>query len=68
MTRSICHNPLSNLSASGLGIAPVRMLEDSGVTLRGRNDASNTCDGHSMFEAMRLAATLSRAQASDSKE
>jgi len=60
----ICHNPLSNLRL-GSGVAPVRMLADAGVTMGVGTDASNTSDGQNMFEAMRLAATLSRAQTSD---
>lgn len=60
----ICHNPLSNLRL-GSGIAPVRMLADAGVNMGVGTDASNTSDGQNMFEAMRLAATLSRAQTSD---
>ncbi len=60
----ISHNPLSNLRL-GSGSAPVRMLLNSGVTMGVGTDASNTCDGQNMFEAMRLAATLSRAQAAD---
>lgn len=60
----ICHNPMSNLRL-GSGIAPTRMLADAGVTLGVGTDASNTSDGQNMFEALRLAATLSRAQAPD---
>jgi guanine deaminase len=58
----IVHNPLSNLRL-GSGTAPVRALADAGVTLGVGTDASNTSDGQNMFEALRLAATLSRAQA-----
>lgn len=58
----IVHNPLSNLRL-GSGIAPVRALADAGVTLGIGTDASNTSDGQNMFEALRLAATLSRARA-----
>jgi len=58
----IVHNPLSNLRL-GSGTAPVRALLDAGVTLGVGTDASNTSDGQNMFEAMRLAATLSRSQA-----
>lgn len=57
----IVHNPLSNLRL-GSGTAPLRALADAGVTLGVGTDASNTSDGQNMFEAMRLAATLSRAQ------
>ncbi|MDG1130946.1 MAG: amidohydrolase family protein, partial [Paracoccaceae bacterium] len=55
----IVHNPLSNLRL-GSGTAPVRALADAGVTLGIGTDASNTSDGQNMFEALRLAATLSR--------
>ncbi|MEE4347752.1 MAG: amidohydrolase family protein [Paracoccaceae bacterium] len=58
----IVHNPLSKLRL-GSGTAPLRALADAGVTLGIGTDASNTSDGQNMFEAMRLAATLSRAQA-----
>ncbi len=57
----IVHNPLSNLRL-GSGTAPLRMLADAGVPLGIGTDASNTSDGQNMFEAMRLAATLSRAR------
>jgi len=66
MDACICHNPLSNLRL-GSGIAPVRMLMDSGVTLGSERMLRIHVMAQSMFEAMRLAATLSRAQASDSK-
>ncbi|MFU8882303.1 MAG: amidohydrolase family protein [Rhodobacterales bacterium] len=58
----IVHNPLSNLRL-GSGTAPLRALADAGVALGVGTDAANTSDGQNMFEAMRLAATLSRAQA-----
>jgi guanine deaminase len=58
----IVHNPMSNLRL-GSGTAPVRALADAGVVLGVGTDASNTSDGQNMFEAMRLAATLSRAAA-----
>lgn len=58
----IVHNPLSNLRL-GSGIAPVRKLIDAGVIMGVGTDAANTSDTQNMFEAMRLAATLSRAQA-----
>lgn len=59
---SIIHNPLSNLRL-GSGIAPVRMLANAGVGIGVGTDAANTSDTQNMFEAMRLAATLSRARA-----
>lgn len=55
----VVHNPMSNLRL-GSGVAPARALLDAGVTLGVGTDASNTSDGQSMFEAMRLAAFLSR--------
>ncbi|MCI5112166.1 MAG: amidohydrolase family protein [Marivita sp.] len=63
----ISHNPMSNLRI-GSGIAPVRRMADAGVTMGIGTDASNTSDGQNMFEATRLAATLSRAQSIDSTE
>ncbi|MFU8863865.1 MAG: amidohydrolase family protein [Rhodobacterales bacterium] len=63
----IVHNPMSNLRL-GSGSAPLRMLADAGVTLGIGTDASNTSDGQNMFEATRLAATLSRAQAAPADE
>ncbi|OZB18667.1 MAG: amidohydrolase [Rhodobacterales bacterium 34-62-10] len=63
----IVHNPLSNLRL-GSGTAPARALLDAGVVMGVGTDASNTSDGQNMFEAMRLAATLSRAQAAPSDQ
>jgi guanine deaminase len=63
----ISHNPMSNLRL-GSGIAPLRRLADAGVTMGIGTDASNTSDGQNMFEAMRLATTLSRATTSDSDQ
>jgi guanine deaminase len=55
----VVHNPMSNLRL-GSGIAPARALMDAGVNLGIGTDASNTSDGQNMFEALRLAAFLSR--------
>jgi len=55
----IVHNPMSNLRL-GSGVAPARALLDAGVCLGIGTDASNTSDGQNMFEALRLAAFLSR--------
>jgi len=63
----ISHNPMSNLRL-GSGIAPTRKLANAGVTVGVGTDASNTSDGQNMFEAMRLAATLSRATTIDSDQ
>ena len=63
----ISHNPMSNLRL-GSGIAQTRKLADTGMTVGIGTDASNTSDGQNMFEAMRLAAMLSRAQTVDSDQ
>jgi len=63
----LSHNPMSNLRL-GSGIAPLRRLKDTGIVMGIGTDASNTSDGQNMFEAMRLAATLSRALTPDSAE
>jgi 5-methylthioadenosine/S-adenosylhomocysteine deaminase len=55
----VVHNPMSNLRL-GSGVAPSRALLDAGVCLGIGTDASNTSDGQNMFEALRLAAFLSR--------
>lgn len=55
----VAHNPMSNLRL-GSGVAPARALLDGGVRLGIGTDASNTSDGQNMFEALRLAAFLSR--------
>lgn len=56
---SLVHNPMSNLRL-GSGVAPARAVLDAELTLGIGTDASNTSDGQNMFEAMRLAAYLSR--------
>lgn len=61
----IVHNPMSNLRL-GSGVAPARALLDAGVRLGVGTDASNTSDGQNMFEALRLAAYLSRVSDADS--
>jgi 5-methylthioadenosine/S-adenosylhomocysteine deaminase len=55
----VAHNPSSNLRL-GSGVAPVRQMLRSGVTVGIGTDASNTSDGQNMFEATRLASYLSR--------
>lgn len=55
----VVHNPMSNLRL-GSGVAQARRLKDAGVRLGIGTDASNTSDGQNMFEALRLAAYLSR--------
>ena len=55
----VAHNPLSNLRL-GSGVAPVRRMLERGVRVGVGTDATNTSDTQSMYEAMRLAAYLSR--------
>lgn len=56
---SIAHNPGSNLRL-GSGIAPVRELLERGVNVGIGTDGSNSSDHQNMFDAVRLAANLSR--------
>ena len=64
---SVVHNPMSNLRI-GSGLAAARQLLSAGVRLGIGTDASNTSDGQNMFEALRLAAFLSRVCSPDSSE
>lgn len=59
---AVAHNPLSNLRL-GSGVADLPALRRAGVALGVGTDASNTSDGQNLFEALRLAATLSRLRA-----
>jgi 5-methylthioadenosine/S-adenosylhomocysteine deaminase len=61
---TLVHNPASNLRL-GSGIAPLRQWLAAGVRAAIGTDASNTSDGQNMFEAMRLAAYLSRIASPD---
>ena len=56
---SVAHNPGSNLRL-GSGIAPARRMLDLGVTLGVGSDGSASADHQNMFEAMRMAAFVSR--------
>jgi guanine deaminase len=53
------HNPLSNLRL-GSGIAPVRRMMERGLRVALGSDGANTSDTQNLFEALRLAAGLSR--------
>jgi len=53
------HNPLSNLRL-GSGVAPLRRMLERGLQLGLGSDGANTSDTQNLFEAMRLAAGLSR--------
>jgi 5-methylthioadenosine/S-adenosylhomocysteine deaminase len=60
----LVHNPASNLRL-GSGVAPLRRWMEAGAHIAIGTDASNTSDGQNMFEAMRLAAYLSRIASPD---
>ena len=64
---SVVHNPMSNLRI-GSGVAAARDLLSAGVPLGIGTDASNTSDGQNMFEALRLAAFLSRICSPDTEQ
>ena len=55
----VAHNPGSNLRL-GSGVAPARALLDAGVNLGVGTDGSQCSDNQNLFEAMRLAAFVSR--------
>ena len=57
---TLAHNPGSNLRL-GNGIADMRQAVSAGVTVGVGTDGSSSSDNQNMFEAMRLAAFLSRA-------
>ena len=57
---SVVHNPASNLRL-GSGIAPIRRMLDAEVNVALGSDGSVSSDNQDMFEAMRLAALVSRA-------
>ena len=56
---SVAHNILSNLRL-GSGVASVRRMLERGLAVGIGTDATNTSDTQNMFEAMRLAAYISR--------
>jgi 5-methylthioadenosine/S-adenosylhomocysteine deaminase len=58
------HNPLSNLRL-GSGIAPVRRMLERGLRVGLGSDGANTSDTQNLFEAMRLAAFISRVTTPD---
>ena len=64
---AVAHNPLSNLRL-GSGIAPVHALHAAGVRMAIGTDGANTSDSQSVFEALRLAAYLSRVRSGDARE
>ena len=64
---SVSHNPGSNLKlGSGLGAA--RKMRDSGITVGIGTDGCSSSDNQNMFEAMRIAAYISRVQGPDPRQ
>lgn len=61
---TVVHNPLSNLRL-GSGVAPVRRMRELGLRVGVGSDGANTSDAQNLFEAMRLAAFLSRVTTAD---
>lgn len=60
----VAHNPGSNLRL-GSGIAPARAFLDHGLTVGIGTDGSGSSDNQNMFEAMRMAAFVSRTKHAD---
>ncbi len=60
---TVAHNPASNLRL-GSGIAPVRLMLEAELNVALGSDGSLSSDNQDMFEAMRLAALVSRADPS----
>jgi guanine deaminase len=64
---AVSHNPLSNLRL-GAGVARAHAMKTGGVTVAIGTDGANTSDSQSVFEAMRIAAWLSRGRTVDARE
>ena len=64
---AVAHNPLSNLRL-GSGIAPAYAMHAAGVRVAIGTDGANTSDSQSVFEALRLAAYLSRVRSGDLRQ
>ena len=63
----VAHNPGSNLKL-GSGMAAARRMRDRGVTLGIGTDGAGSSDNQNVFEAMRLAAFVSRVQGPDPEQ
>jgi 5-methylthioadenosine/S-adenosylhomocysteine deaminase len=61
---SVVHAPVSNMRF-GSGLAHLRPLLDRGINVGEATDAANSSDHLNMFEALRLAALISRVQTPD---
>jgi guanine deaminase len=60
----IAHNPMSNLLL-GSGLMPLIKFREAGVRVALGTDGANCCGFQSMFESMKLAATLSNTYTPD---
>src|SRR6185295_18128200 len=64
---SVAHNPGSNMKlGSGLGAA--RKMRDRGINLGIGTDGCLSSDNQNVFEAMRMAAFISRVQGADPRQ
>jgi guanine deaminase len=63
---AITHQPGCNLRI-GAGVAPVRSFLDRGITVGVGTDGSNAADSQNMFDAVRMAANVSRITDTDYK-
>lgn len=61
---AVAHNPVSNLRL-GTGVAPVAAMRRAGITVGIGTDANTCADALDMFEAMRIAAYVSRISSFD---
>jgi cytosine/adenosine deaminase-related metal-dependent hydrolase len=64
---SVAHNPGSNLRL-GSGIAPARQMLDCGLAVGIGTDGSASADNQNMFEALRMAAFVSRMAAPEPED
>ncbi|WP_135505868.1 amidohydrolase family protein [Roseovarius aestuariivivens] len=64
---SVAHNPGSNLRL-GSGIARARAMREHGIPVGIGSDGSGSSDNQNMFEALRLAAFVSRTQRAQPEE
>lgn len=61
---SVAHNPVSNLRL-GTGVAPTAAMRRAGIAVGIGTDANTCADALNMFEAMRMAAYVSRISSFD---
>jgi 5-methylthioadenosine/S-adenosylhomocysteine deaminase len=64
---SVAHNPGSNMKL-GSGLAAARKMRDRGITIGIGTDGCQSSDNQNVFEAMRMAAFVSRVQGPDPRQ